>query len=252
MTPMKLMKWIGALAIGLAALGMSPRIAEAATDVIQFPEEELAAESVLPVFDDPASVKNRNIVTENRIELGLFGSYSMTEPFFNPMSYGISASYHLTEIHGINLIGLFYSGGLSNYGEQLNNIPNSEPMRLEYAPQPKYLILPSYQYTGYYGKLSFSKDYVMNMHMFGLLGVGMMGIGDASKPVFAAGLGEKFYFSKSFALRVDLRMLFYRGPDVVSQKLTSATEVQSASRFDEKWQFGTLLQFGASYLFPEF
>lgn len=31
---------------------------------IQFPDEELAQESVLPVFDDSQAVKNRNVVTE--------------------------------------------------------------------------------------------------------------------------------------------------------------------------------------------
>jgi hypothetical protein len=55
------------------------------------------------------------------------------------------------------------------------------------APAPKYLILPGYQYIGDYGKLSLSKAYVMNLHLYGLGGIGMIGIGDTSKPVLAGG-----------------------------------------------------------------
>jgi outer membrane beta-barrel protein len=251
MTPAKILKWIGALILGLAVFGLQPRFANAATNVITFPEDELAAESVLPVFDDPSSVKSRNVVTEKRIEIGFSGGYALTEPFYNPLSYGLSASYHFTETHGFNLLGLMYAGGLSDYGKQLNPPPKStNSVNLQYAPQPKYFILPSYQFTGYYGKLSFTKNYVMNTHLFGLLGLGMIGIGDVTKPLFSVGIGQKFYFNKSLALRVDLRMLLYQGPDVLSKSLATATSERPASEFDEKLQIGTLLQVGGSYLFP--
>jgi outer membrane beta-barrel protein len=250
MTPAKIIKWIGALVLGLAVFGLQPHFANAATNVIQFPEEELAAESVLPVFDDPASVKSRNVVTDGRVEIGAFGSYSLTEPFYNPVSFGLNLSYHFTEVSALNIIGVYYMGGLSDYGNQLNPIPGtSSNANLQYAPQPKYLILPSYQFTGYYGKLSFTKNYVMNTHLFGLLGLGMIGIGDASKPLLSLGIGQKFYFNKHWCIRADLRALFYQGPDVLSKPLYNKKSEQSASYFDEKFQVGTLLQFGAGYLF---
>lgn len=84
------------LLIGLTSLNAN-------AEVIRFPEDELAAESVLPVFDHPEAVKNRNVVTKKKIELGSYLGYNLTEPFFNPLNLGVSATYHLSEESGINV-----------------------------------------------------------------------------------------------------------------------------------------------------
>lgn len=243
------------------ALLLNPRRAHAATakQTIEFPEDELASESVLPVFDHPEAVKNRLVPTAKRLELGLFGAYSMTEAFYNPIAYGVQASYHLTETHGLNLMAQMYSTGISNYADQLNPIPlpsgqrGTTSMNLQYAPAPKMLLLANYQYTGFYGKISLTKDYVMNLSLYGLLGAGAMTIGDMTAPVVSIGLGQKFYFGSSFAFRFDLRGLAYNGPDVLTgPDLNTARSEVSASQFTNKIQFGTLLSAGVVYLLPSF
>lgn len=244
------------LFVCLTGVFLTGHFAFAAKDVIEFPTEELAAESVLPVFDKPESVKNRNVVTANRLELGLFAGYLLTEPFFNPFNYGLNASYHFNETHGLNLTGLFMSSGLSSYGKQLNNVSTNSggnaDLKLQNAPAPKYMVLGSWQFTGYYGKLSITKQTVANLSLYGLLGAGMIGVGDAAKPMVSAGLGQKFYISHSFALRFDLRFYAYQGPDVLTRSLSATTTVQPNSAFDEKLQFGSMLSLGAVYLFPGF
>jgi outer membrane beta-barrel protein len=252
MTATKIMKWAGVL--GLAwALAMKPGMAFAAT--IEFPEGELASESVLPVFDHPESVKSRNVKTAKRLELGGFMGYALTEAFYNPLSYGVNGTYHFDEVHGINLVGAFNVQGLNDYGNQLNPVPGTSPpqnLNIQYAPAPKYLILANYQRTAFYGKLSLAKDYVMNLSLYGFAGAGMIGIGDVSKPVANFGIGQKFYFTPSLAFRADLRFLVYQGPDPVSKNLVAATSVQPASQFDEKLFFNGQLSFGAVYLLPSF
>lgn len=237
-------------ALTMLAIALVPSASFA--DQIEFPEEELAAESVLPVFDNPTAVKNRAVTTAHRIELGALGGYALTEPFFNPMSFGGTASYHLTEEHGINILGNFFMQGLNDYGKQLNPIPNTTiNANLQYAPAPQWLMLASYQYTGFYGKMSLSKDLVTNLSIHGLLGAGMMAIGDATKPVVSVGIGQKFYVTPKIALRVDLRVLAYQGPDILSRPLDARTSVQSASLFEEKINFMNLVSFGAIFLLPE-
>lgn len=239
--------------MALGSLCLMASLSAWSVETIHFPDEELASESVLPVFHPSISVKNRNVVTEGRVELGAYGGYSLNEPFFNPLSVGASITYHINEDHGINLFGLSYLQGTSNYSQQLNPIPGSSVnANLQYAPAPKYLALGSYQFTAYYGKISLSKDYVMNLGLYGLLGGGVMGIGDATKPVASIGLGQKFYFNPSVALRFDLRFLFYQGPDPVSKSLATKTDVQSANYFDEKMYIDGLLTFGAVFLLPQF
>jgi outer membrane beta-barrel protein len=170
----------------------------AQAETIQFPTEELATESVLPVFDQPTSVKNRVVSLSKRIELGLLMGYALTEPFYNPFQIGGTLSYHINEDHGINFYGATFLQGLSSEASQLNPIPGTIiNANLQYAPSPKYLFLANWQYSAFYGKLSLTKDYVMNLHLFGLAGIGMYGIGDASVPVLSVGLGQKFHFTPS-------------------------------------------------------
>ena len=236
----------------IALVVMLPDLAFAATNEIRFPQDELASESVLPVFDQSVSVKNRAVVTARRIELGVLGGYSLQEAFYNRMSLGFTGTYHINEDHGINIFGSYFMGGLSDYGNQLNPIPGKTyNANLQFAPSPKYMLLANYQYTGYYGKFSLTKDYIMNLNLYGLAGIGMIGVGDASKPVVSLGLGQKFYITPSIALRFDLRLLVYQGPDQLSRDLRTATKELPASYFDEKINYSTLLSFGAIFMLPQ-
>jgi outer membrane beta-barrel protein len=222
-------------------------------EVIQFPTEELATESVLPVFDQPAVVRNRVVELAKRFEVGILMGYALTEPFYNPLQLGATFTYHINEEHGINIFGTTFLEGLSGEAAQLNPIPNSNPpvnANLQYGPSPKYLAIGSWQYSAYYGKLSFTKDYVMNLHLYGLAGIGMYGLGDASKPVLAVGLGQKFHFSPSLSLRFDLRALTYMGPDPTSIRLDNKTGPQPSSAFKEKLMLEGLLNVGFSYMLP--
>jgi outer membrane beta-barrel protein len=245
----RIVGWFVSCAI-IAVGGLStPAVAE----TIQFPTEELATESVLPVFDQPMSVKNRTVSLAKRIEFGLLMGYALTEPFYNPLQIGGTLSYHINEDHGINLYGVTFLQGLSNEAAQLNPIPGTVINgNLQYGPAPKYLGILSWQYSAFYGKLSFTKDYVMNLHLYGLAGVGMYGLGDASKPVLTVGLGQKFHFTPSLSFRFDLRLLAYQGPDPVSLRLDNKTSVQPSSAFDNKLYFEGLLNFGVSYMLPAF
>ena len=145
--------------------------------------------------------------------------------------------------------------GLSSNAEQLNPIPRTSPpenANLQYAPAPKYLLLGNYQFSAYYGKLSLTKYYVMNLGLYGLAGLGMMGVGDSSNPVGSFGLGQKFYLNRNFGLRFDLRFLIYQGPDVLSRKLSADTKERPAADFEKKMQVSSLLSVGAIYLLPGF
>lgn len=231
-------------------ISMAPVKAE----VIQFPKEDLATESVLPVFDRPDVVRHRTVSLSKRIELGVLMGYALTEPFYNPLQFGGTATYHINEVHGINIFASTYLSGLSNEGRQLRNVKggNGLPLdyRMEYGPTPKAMVIGSWQYTAFYGKLSFTKNYVMNLHLYGLLGGGMYSVGDSSVPVISAGLGQKFHFTPSISLRFDLRTLAFMGPDPVSARLDGVTQTKPNSAFKEKFMLEGLLNVGLSYTLP--
>jgi outer membrane beta-barrel protein len=229
-----------------------------ASESIRFPEEELATESVLPVFDNSVSVKNRTVQTAKRFELGFMGGMALNEPFASPFSVGGELSYHLDEDQAINFYGTYFMGGNTRYVGQINNTISSPPVNaanphLENAPDPKYLALLSYQYTAFYGKLSLTKNYVMNLSSYGLAGVGGFMIGDSLQPLVGVGFGQKFHFTPNFALRFDLRLLIYQGPDVAGTRpfpTNGSTGEVPSSAYEKRIFTDSMLSLGAVYLIP--
>jgi outer membrane beta-barrel protein len=226
----------------------------ARAEMIEFPEEELATESVLPVFDNPVAVKNRNVVTAKRFEIGGYAGYDLTEPFYNQLNLGASATYHFDEIHGVNLYGGYFMDGLQSSGESLKNISGTaDKINLQYGPHTEWLVDANYQHTAFYGKISLTKDYVMNISIAGLAGLGMINIGGKAFPLASFGVGQKFYFSKSLALRVDMRFLIHQAPNVVggtTNPLVNATSDKTVDQFEKRIVVGTLLSTGLVFLIP--
>ncbi len=228
-----------------------------ASESIRFPEEELATESVLPVFDNSVSVKNRTVQTIKRFELGFMGGMALNEPFASPFSIGGEVSYHLDEDQAINFYGTYFMGGNTRYVGQINSTiaaTGAANPQLENAPDPKYLALLSYQYTAFYGKLSLTKNYVMNLSTYGLAGAGGFMIGDSLEPLVGVGFGQKFHFSPNFAMRFDLRLLIYQGPDIAGTRPfpTNAptTGEPSSSAYQKRIFTDSMLSLGAVYLIP--
>ncbi len=229
-----------------------------AAETIRFPEEELATESVLPVFENSMSVKNRTVQTAKRFEVGLMGGMALNEPFASPFSVGGEVSYHLDEEQAINVYGTYFMGGNTRYVGQINSEISNSPgnpanPHLENAPDPKYLALVSYQYTAFYGKLSLTKNYIMNLSTYLLGGLGGFMIGDSIQPLVGLGFGQKFHFTPNFALRFDLRMLIYQGPDVAGTTpfpTNGTTSEVPSSAYEKRIFTDSMLSLGAVYLIP--
>jgi outer membrane beta-barrel protein len=236
-------------AVCLLSLLLSTATSLAASP-IKFPDGELPQETVMPVFDRKDVVLNRAVVTEKRFEVGLLGGWTPTDPFFSPLSYGASAGYHFDETHGVNVMFANRLGGTTEYTDQLNNVRNTPPLRLQNAPAPTYIALANYQASLFYGKMSFSKSVVGNLSLFATAGAGVLGLGDGTLPVASLGLGQKYYLTDSFGLRLDVRMLAYEGPDVVSRSLTDTKRTPTNSFFDKKLLFDSMLTLSAIFMFP--
>lgn len=207
---------------------------------IEFPEEELAQESVLPVFDNALAVKSRLVPTAGRFEIGFAAGLAMNEPFFNSSRFGGHIAYHFNETHAFLLSGQMYSDGLGNNGKalsatDLNNGAGQTFIRMEFAPQPASHFFANYQITPYYGKISVFKDFVMNLSLYGLLGVGAVDIGGETTPAFNVGIGQKFYFNKRWGIRADLGLMAYEGVNffVASDGGNSPLQDTSGSAADD-------------------
>ena len=218
----------------------------ARAEVVKFSEEELARESVLPKFKEKHMVLNRAVTVAKKISVGGGAGLVLNEPFNNPWQYGGFVNYHLSEASAINVLFNMWASGNSTYSDQLDS--GSTNFGLKYRTKPQYVFLTNFQYTAYYGKISLSKLYVMNLMLYGLAGGGTINFGGKNFLAFDIGIGQKFYFTPKIALRVDLRSLIYNGPNVVgvSGQMTSD---KSPDYFPTTLTLSNLLYVGLEFLF---
>lgn len=219
---------------------------------IDVPKDELAQETVYPLFDRPVSVKNRNIQDNNTIDIGIYGGFAITEPIYNTTKYGLSLNYHLNEIHSVGFLWSLNSTGLSKDAEGLKSDFNLDFGR---APYPVNSIFCDYNYKMYYGKLSVTKNSVVNTSIYTSLSAGMINFVHKSYPAIAAGVGERFYLTNQLAFKVDLRLFINNAPIPFKTGALrippnpTPDPVPSYDSFSERLTYTTNLEFGLNYLF---
>ena len=231
------------LLIFLALISASSTFA----DDIEFPEEELARETTLPIFDKQRAVLNRSVITNQRFEMGVGGGLEVNEPYYNDMMLNLQATYNYSENSAINVQGLMWMEGLSNYGEQLKAGGSFDSFDATKAPHPEFGLFANYQFIAYYGKISVTKQGVMNLNLFGLAGLGYINMGEVSTVGLNLGFGQNFFFSNNFGLRFDMRWLIYQGPNPASEKLR-ATDNPSVSAFEDRIFYNTQLGLSAVFI----
>ena len=238
--------------IALASLCIFSVAPAWAAEQIEFPEEELATESVLPVFDETVVVRNRKVTVSNRFELGMGLGLNLLEPLYNNNVYNLSGAYHFDETNGMNVTAVFQGSGLSGNGEDLKNGKGIDStFDASRAPSPENYLFANYQATAYYGKISVTKTKAMNLSLYGLLGLGLVSFTDSTEPALNIGFGQKLYFSKNFALRADFSVAGYNGPDPTKPKglpLTTTNPSRNSDDFESTFYFRSFLTLGFVYL----
>lgn len=203
--------------------------AHAYAEDIEVPEEELARETTLPVFNKRRIVLNKNVITAQKFEVGAGAGVEMNEPFYNTTMFGAQGTYNFNDVSAVNVQGLFWTGGLSSYGNQLKTANGTagqpkfrESFDASKAPHPTYALIANYEYIAYYGKISLTKQAVMNLNTFALAGLGYLNLNPLNTVALNLGIGQNFFLTNSIGLRWDLRMLIFQGPDPTSQQLQDA------------------------------
>ena len=215
---------------------------------INVPTDELAKESVYPVFDNPVSVKNRNVKDFRTIDVGIFSGLAITEPISNTSRFGVALNYHFTEVHSLGLQWAKNTTGLSKDAEGLKTDFGLDFTR---APYPEYSLMADYNYKLYYGKLSVTKNGVINTSIYTSGSAGMIKYVHKSYPVLAVGMGERFYITDHIALKVDLRIFLNQAPIPFKSGAlrTGIDPVPSYDSFSERFTYTTNLEVGVNYLF---
>lgn len=220
----------------------------ARAEKVEFSDEELATESVLPVFDQPSAVKKRTVVTEKRLEFGAFVGAGLNEAFYDLTLFGFNGGYHFNETSAVQFTYALISTKSSQFVPQLNSV-GSTPLHLEYLPAPKWYALLAYEFTPYYGKLSITKQTVINQSLYVTGGVGFVNINnEENSPALVGGLGQNYWFGKRFGLKLDFKGLLFQAPNPLSANLSGDSSTASVSRFEKQVNFNIAITLGAIFL----
>jgi outer membrane beta-barrel protein len=233
--------------------------AKAADEVIEFPEDELAQETVLPKFDRPDVVKSRSITTADKMELAPFFGFVTTEPIYGPLKFGLNLAYHWSEDSDLSFNFAKFSGGLNTV--YTDSLANQYKLDFSRAPKQNYAAFVNYEFKAYYGKISFTKQGVMNLSTYPLAGLGIIAYEHKSYPALDFGVGQKFYFSKTVSLRLDFKFQYAQGPSPflngrMKTPPTTGTAgpgngdtVPLPGEFADKWAINNVIDLGVSFLF---
>lgn len=229
-----------------------------AAENINVPVDELAQETVYPLFDNPVSVKNRNIQDSGVLDFGIFGGLAITEPIASSSKLGFASNYHFNENHSFGILWAKNSTGLSRDAQGLKDDFGLDFNR---APYPEYTLMGDYNFKAFYGKLSVTKDGVVNTSIYGSFAGGVVKYINKSYPALAIGVGERFYFDHHWSLKVDLRLYAHQAPiPFISPGLKDGSKpngnpgnapdsIPAYDSFSERLTYTTNLEIGLNYLF---
>lgn len=221
---------------------------QSAKAAIELPEEELAQETVLPKFDNPLSVRARNINNSKKIEAGGYLGFNFSEPIENQMKLGANIGYHWSEA---NALMFNYSQWMTGLNTQYTSSLSSQyGLDFNRAPALQNSMWLHYEMLIYYGKISLSKQTVMNFNLYPIVGAGMTTYSNKSYFGFDGGIGWKLFFTKTWALRCDLKLQYSGQPSpFLNGRMKTTQQTPGASEFKDITTLSTIFDVGLVALF---
>lgn len=218
----------------------------ARADEMQFSEEELPREAVMPRLDTPKAVLNRKLSYDKKWSADLTYGWLLDEPFYNNNYIGVQAAYGWNESSGAGLKILSFGSGLSDYSRQFQSSVPSNPPNFAQAKGPGSGFIAFYERRMMYGKLSVTKFTVIPaLITWGIEG-GMLSYGSKQLPLLGGGLGNRFFLTKHFGVQLGMHAYMRQLVDPLSQKLNTT---QAEGNFKTSTKLSTALDLSVSYLF---
>ncbi len=217
--------------------------------VVELPEEELARESVVPKFDRSVAVRNRHVSLSNQVELGAYVGWNFSEAIEGQSKFGLNLGYHFNETSSLGINYALWSNGLNTqYASALSEAPYS--LDFSRAPRLQSSLWANYEWNVFYGKISITKETVISLTFFPIVGLGLTEYTNKKYIGANLGMGSRFYFLPNLALRVDLKLQYSGQPSpFLAGYMKSSDPRPSLSRFQDVMMFGPIFDIGVAFLF---
>lgn len=209
---------------------------------IELPESPAKEHRVESQYGPNVSILNPLFPRDNKISIGLGGTYQSLSSLHNSFGGTVSAAYHLNLRHTIEPIYFNYQkASMSDFvTAQVRDESTSTENSTVSVSLPKYIYAATYYYTPYYSKMHIGYSTVAHFDFF--FGGGLAYIaqeetflngtkkGDTSS--FGANLstGMRFLFRPRFGLRFELKDFIYKSQDFGKKEWVN--NLQLALSFD--------------------
>lgn len=231
-------KWI--LLICTVLISLSVQAQE-----LSFPDEELPSESVIPVLDSPMAVLNRTLTYTWRMEATVFTGWLLDEPFYANQYFGVAGLYHFSEMTSWGLMYRKWSTGLSSYSNQFDQANNLD---FSYGSGPESSISLLYEHRPFYGKISFTKNFVAPLTIALQAEAGTINYGGINLPLVGGALCHRLFFNKHHGVELTLRLLLHQALDPLSVDLKAPSK-PDIGELDKKFENSSMLDISYTYLF---
>ncbi len=171
-------------------------------------------------------VQNRTYSKARKVQIGVLAGRAMDDPFLSTAAYGANVGYNFNEFLGASLVGWKYSVKPSNAlktlqagGKQANTV------------EPKQYLGSELTGSFLYGKLSLMGASIIyyDMHLTGGAGVTKTE-NDSAAFTGSVGIGQRFYITKNFSLRMDYRLQTFNATEKEKEITARLGEVNGRLR----------------------
>lgn len=200
-------------------------------------------ERYLPKGDDSELrvVRNRFYVKERRFELGTSVGVTSTDPFLSVRNFGGQFGYYFSEYISLSFVAWKHFTRPSSALEELeNNLKTTA--NTNYL---KYFYGGIIGYSPFYGKLSLLGKAIIYFDLQINAGLGKTRTETGYNLTPILGVGQQFYISKDFSLKLDYRFSYYRESVFnKSNTVTPGTVSLKRSNFNNTFTLGMSWFFG--------
>ncbi|MCM0606405.1 MAG: outer membrane beta-barrel domain-containing protein [Xanthomonadaceae bacterium] len=185
-------------------------------------------------------VQNRTYSKARKLTLGLTYGTTSSDPFLAITQLGGSFTYHLSEYIGVGVVGMGFFTGKSG--------ALTEFERWSFATANT---VAPFNYIGgevsaslLYGKLSVLGKSIIYYDMYILGGAGRVNKEGGISFAYHAGIGQRFFLSKHWSLKIDYKLLSYN--ENIIEKINPATQGSIAGN---RQNFSHTINLGVDFLF---
>ena len=159
-------------------------------------------------------VQNRYFKKEKTIELTLLsGGYFLKNQYIDIYSIGGAVTYYLNEMWGWEIISASFTStkeraeieALKKFTEEKFGVAVTADIR-----KPKHFFTSNILWSPVYGKFSLLESRFIYYDTYFLIGGGIVRLNAETKPVFNIGFGQKYFITKGWATKIDLKQYYYK------------------------------------------